>query len=377
MTEIDENYTEYAPAERENIEIVRDKFAELTKIPEIKILTDAIPDIFLILNDKRQIVYANIRLLEIFGLNSIDQVLGKRPGEILNCKYSSIYPGGCGITLFCSQCAAVNSILESLKGISSVQECRILDINNKAYDFLVWATPFEYQGNKYSIFTLRDISDQKRREALEKIFFHDILNTLNGLLGFAKIVHENPNTIFELKDIFLEIATTLLDEVNAQKILLEAEQGKLKLSLVQINSIEFLTFMKNLYQNHIVAEGKEIVVDSNSVNFTFETDRTLLQRSFGNLIKNALEAINQSEIVTIGATKKDEEIVLWVHNPGLIPWENQLQIFQRSFSTKGAGRGLGTYSAKLLCENYLKGKVDFTSTEPEGTTFFIRLKIHP
>lgn len=377
MTEIDENYTEYAPAERENIEIVRDKFAELTKIPEIKILTDAIPDIFLILNDKRQIVYANIRMLEIFGLNSIDQVLGKRPGEILNCKYSSIYPGGCGTTLFCSQCAAVNSILESLKGISSVQECRILDINNKAYDFLVWATPFEYQGNKYSIFTLRDTSDQKRREALEKIFFHDILNTLNGLLGFAKIVHENPNTIFELKDIFLEITTTLLDEVNAQKILLEAEQGKLKLSLVQINSIEFLTFMKNLYQNHIVAEGKEIVVDSNSVNFTFETDRTLLQRSFGNLIKNALEAINQSEIVTIGATKKNEEIVLWVHNPGLIPWENQLQIFQRSFSTKGAGRGLGTYSAKLLCENYLKGKVDFTSTEPEGTTFFIRLKIHP
>lgn len=377
MTEIDENYTEYAPAEREDIDIIRDKFLELSKISLIRTLTDAIPDIFLILNDKRQIVYANIRLLEIFGLNSIDQVLGKRPGEILNCKYSSIYPGGCGTTLFCSQCAAVNSILESLKGISSVQECRILDINNKGYDFLVWATPFEYQGNKYSIFTLRDISDQKRREALEKIFFHDILNTLNGLLGFAKIVHENPNTIFELKDIFLEIATTLLDEVNAQKILLEAEQGKLKLSLVQINSIEFLTFMKNLYQNHIVAEGKEIVVDSNSVNFTFETDRTLLQRSFGNLIKNALEAINQSEIVTIGATKKNEEIVLWVHNPGLIPWENQLQIFQRSFSTKGAGRGLGTYSAKLLCENYLKGKVDFTSTEPEGTTFFIRLKIHP
>lgn len=377
MTEIDENYTEYAPAEREDIDIVRYKFLELSKISLIRTLTDAIPDIFLILNDKRQIVYANIRLLEIFGLNSIDQVLGKRPGEILNCKYSSIYPGGCGTTLFCSQCAAVNSILESLKGISSVQECRILDINNKGYDFLVWATPFEYQGNKYSIFTLRDISDQKRREALEKIFFHDILNTLNGLLGFAKIVQENPNTIFELKHIFLEIATTLLDEVNAQKILLDAEKGKLKLSLVQINSIEFLTFMKNLYQNLIVAEGKEIVVDSNSANFTFETDRTLLQRSFGNLIKNALEAINQSEIVTIGATKKDEEIVLWVHNPGLIPRENQLQIFQRSFSTKGAGRGLGTYSAKLLCENYLKGKVDFTSTEPEGTTFFIRLKIHP
>jgi sensor histidine kinase regulating citrate/malate metabolism len=51
----------------------------------------------------------------------------------------------------------------------------------------------------------------------------------------------------------------------------------------------------------------------------------------------------------------------------------QLQLFQRSFSTKGKGRGLGTYSIKLLTENYLKGKVRFETRRESGTTFFIKI----
>jgi len=59
-----------------------------------------------------------------------------------------------------------------------------------------------------------------------------------------------------------------------------------------------------------------------------------------------------------------------VHNPGEMPQEASLQVFQRSFSTKGTGRGLGTYSMKLLSEQYLQGKVGFSSTPEEGTLFF-------
>jgi hypothetical protein len=52
------------------------------------------------------------------------------------------------------------------------------------------------------------------------------------------------------------------------------------------------------------------------------------------------------------------------------------QLFQRSFSTKqGNGRGIGTYSVKLLTERYLRGTVDFVSPAPEGgTVFSVRLR---
>jgi sensor histidine kinase regulating citrate/malate metabolism len=50
-----------------------------------------------------------------------------------------------------------------------------------------------------------------------------------------------------------------------------------------------------------------------------------------------------------------------------------MQIFQRSFSTKDRNRGIGTYSVKLVTENYLKGKVSFISNEAEGTIFKVEL----
>lgn len=59
-----------------------------------------------------------------------------------------------------------------------------------------------------------------------------------------------------------------------------------------------------------------------------------------------------------------------MHNPTLIPGSVQLQIFQRSFPTKGPGHGLGTYSMKFISERYLNGQVYFESNAENGTTFF-------
>jgi hypothetical protein len=50
------------------------------------------------------------------------------------------------------------------------------------------------------------------------------------------------------------------------------------------------------------------------------------------------------------------------------------QVFRRSFSTKSpVGRGIGTYSAKLITERYLGGSLTFTSSEEQGTTFAVTL----
>ena len=61
-----------------------------------------------------------------------------------------------------------------------------------------------------------------------------------------------------------------------------------------------------------------------------------------------------------------------VHNPVEMPREIQLQMFVRSFSTKGLGRGLGTYSARLFTEAYLGGRIGFRS-DSTGTTFWVEI----
>ena len=48
-----------------------------------------------------------------------------------------------------------------------------------------------------------------------------------------------------------------------------------------------------------------------------------------------------------------------------------------TFSTKGAGRGLGTYMLRFLTEQYLGGSAEFSSSEKDGTTFRIRIPLKP
>ena len=93
----------------------------------------------------------------------------------------------------------------------------------------------------------------------------------------------------------------------------------------------------------------------------------------GNLLKNALEASSAGETVTVGVMPEDDRVAFWVHNAAHMPRDVQLQVFKRSFSTKGSGRGIGTYSIRLFVTRYLHGSVDFESSEENGTIFRVRL----
>jgi signal transduction histidine kinase len=93
---------------------------------------------------------------------------------------------------------------------------------------------------------------------------------------------------------------------------------------------------------------------------------------------NALEASLIGGMVTISAHAEDSKVVFEVHNAGEMAADIQLQLFNRSFSTKSsAGRGIGTYSMKLFGERYLNGKVSFRSNSEEGTVFSFSLPITP
>ena len=110
---------------------------------------------------------------------------------------------------------------------------------------------------------------------------------------------------------------------------------------------------------------------------SINTDTVLLLRAVGNLVKNALEAAGAGETVTLSAVADVNEVIIKVNNPAIMPASVQLQVFQRSFSTKAkTGRGIGTYSVKLFVETFLGGNTYFRSSEKEGTTFYISLPYH-
>jgi signal transduction histidine kinase len=122
-----------------------------------------------------------------------------------------------------------------------------------------------------------------------------------------------------------------------------------------------------------VADGRFLQLYSESEAITIWSDQALLGRVVANMTKNALEASAPGDTVTLGCDNDHDYLRIWVHNPQPMPRRVQLQIFQRSFSTKGDSRGLGTYSMKLLSERYLQGRVSFESNEEAGTTFSVMI----
>ena len=366
--------TEYAPAQRSSLDEVQEQSVFFSKPHHLKEFSDAIPNIFLALNSHRQIVFTNHAILDLLGKKRPEEVYGLRPGEALNCIHAYETDGGCGTTEFCRTCGAVNAILSAISGKKNVKECRITNRDGESLDLRICAAPFTDR-KEFISFVVEDISHEKRRRVLERIFFHDVLNTAGGIQGLAGLLKEEGDIqeAEELLDMIETAANTLIEEINTQRSLSAAETGDLIVEPEEIHVNELLKEVSDLYENHEVSQARHIVIQPDKKDTVFTTDLTLARRVLSNMLKNALEAISTGETVTIGGGRRENSVQLWVHNQSHMPRASQLQVFQRSFSTKGAGRGLGTYSIKLLTERYLKGTASFTSTEEDGTTFYISL----
>jgi signal transduction histidine kinase len=225
----------------------------------------------------------------------------------------------------------------------------------------------------FSVFVALDISHEKRRQALEHIFLHDIHNVACGLSWCIDFLQKaTPDEREQHLDDIRRLCRELNEEIGAQRTLLRAESGELVLTPAKVGSLGLLQDAVDLYRGHPVAQGRILRVDDQARDATVVSDRILLLRVVCNLIKNALEASQAGHTVTAGCAADGNVAEFWVHNEGFMPRDVQLQVFQRSFSTKGIGRGLGTYSVRLLTERYLKGSVSFTTSPGQGTTFRIR-----
>lgn len=366
--------TKFLPAERATDEEVRRQHREISALPLVQGFLDAMPNIVLMLNDHRQIVYANKAALEALGVG-LDVLLGKRTGEAVHCVHAND-ESECGTSEFCTACGAANAIACALRGKTEALECRIqAEAPNRDLDLRIWATPFRHEGLSFTVFAAADISHEKRRRVLERIFFHDVLNTAGGVRTLAELMAESsPSEFANLTKLLNRCSERLIDEILSQRDLAAAESGDFRLHLTGCSLKAFLETAVGLCAAHETAKDRKIVLDPGVPADSIVTDQSLLMRVVGNMIKNALEAEPVGGGIGVGAEKVEGgRFALWVRNPAVMPRRVQLQIFQRSFSTKGEGRGLGTYSIKLLTERFLGGKASFTSREGAGTEFRVTI----
>ncbi len=174
------------------------------------------------------------------------------------------------------------------------------------------------------------------------------------------------------------VCDTLEEEIQGQKLMLSAENGTLRAQRNLIESHALAAQVARQAEGLETARGRTVALAPFSEQFTFVSDDALVKRILGNMLKNALEASPEGTVVTIGFRRHGEsEILLSVHNASFMDRAVQVQVFRRYFSTKGEGRGLGTWGMRLLAEEYLGGRISFSTSPESGTTFSLMLPLKP
>jgi signal transduction histidine kinase len=371
--------TFFAPAKRATPDGLRGEIDAVNSNPIMAAVLQALGGVMVVLNRERQIVAVNVALLTKLGVNRPEKLLGLRPGEALRCVHADDNEAGCGTSEFCRTCGAAIAIVASQQNECAEQRECLLTVGTKdgeaALEFQVRASPVYLGGRTFTLLLLQDICAEKRRDALERVFFHDLLNTITALQGFCDLLRRAaPDQQRELAGHVQEMSVRLAREVNEQRDLYLMEQGEYKLHAQDGTIAGVLSDLAGTFAGHPLADGKQLRIGSGPEGERLHTDLTLLLRILTNAVKNALEATNVGGAVRVECHCADGHAVFHVWNQASMPPEVAQRVFQRSFTTKGgAGRGLGTYSMKLLGERYLRGKVSFETAPESGTTFTVTI----
>lgn len=371
----DTSTTYHAPVERApHAEIARQ--AALFAHSDMTRLLDCVSDSILILNRERQAVFANKALLDLLGPDAPAEILGLRMGELVKCRNADATEGGCGTSPFCRYCGAVNTALASIRDDApQAGECHLLmhtSHGEEALDLRVSASPVVVNDERFTVLALSNSAGEQAKLFLERIFLHDTLNAARALAGFSDLLSREEADA-EQRDYLVQrigsLSQRLIDEINAQQQLMAAEQGRLVPEAAPLDTLAFLKTLVAAHGHEALHDRKQLLIDAHAQSISLTTDEQLLRQVIGNMVRNALDASRPGETVTIGCTLHHDRVHFSVTNPAYMPEETRAHIFRRSVSTRGTGKGLGTYRMKYLTEHCLRGTITFATSEQDGTTF--------
>lgn len=130
-----------------------------------------------------------------------------------------------------------------------------------------------------------------------------------------------------------------------------------------------------LYQN-LLKKGVEVKTYFDELPLVQGYPNQLVQ-VWTNLIKNAIQAMNQRGILTIRTRQEEDHVRVEIHDTGEgIPEDIQEQVFAPFFTTKdiGEGSGLGLDISKKIVEAHY-GHIWFETSPETGTAFFVELPL--
>ncbi|MGM0523814.1 MAG: two-component system sensor histidine kinase NtrB [Bacillota bacterium] len=197
---------------------------------------------------------------------------------------------------------------------------------------------------------------------------HEFKNPLTSLKGFIELI--KAGVPYE-KEYFRVISDELqrMDALTTELLTL-SKPAESSMTVLQLNQ---LCLDVSLLFKHQLNKRRIRLINHFDQTIYCLGNACQLKQVLINLIKNAMEAIEEAGIISIELTKLANTAVIQViDNGGGIPEEQLTTIMEPFFTTKKTGTGLGLAVTRKIMTNH-HGEITAVSTLNKGTTFTLTL----
>ncbi len=205
---------------------------------------------------------------------------------------------------------------------------------------------------------------------------HEIRTPLVSIGGFARRMLRST----ESGDPRQEEMQIIVSEVHRLERLVDEILGYSRISLPEYAP----TDVNGLIRSLIMTMQEELQKGSIRVNLNLYpdlpsamTDAAQLRQALMNLVTNAMEAMPSGGMLTVATTLQDKFFEIEVSDTGVgihgSIWD---KLFTPFFTTKATGTGLGLAIVSQVIDNH-NGSLRFESIPMQGTSFHVRLALHP
>jgi PAS domain S-box-containing protein len=195
--------------------------------------------------------------------------------------------------------------------------------------------------------------------------------------GIGKTQTEHQKEISTSVGELLNIVSHIQEILNIQRQLVRSHGSSHERK--PVNIVDLLDSCRSMLLASIEKKGVKLGVSIKPGNHIIKGDHTKLMQVILNVMKNSLEAIDmESEIkhmsISLESTETHLELKV-VDNGQGFDAETSKKFFQRGFTTKKSGTGLGLYNCRSIVESHA-GTFDITSEGPGlGSATTIKFEI--
>jgi two-component system sensor kinase FixL len=245
----------------------------------------------------------------------------------------------------------------------------------------------EVEGNTYFTGIVRDLTETKALQ--DRIIQSERLAALGQVV--AEISHEIKNPLMMIGGFARQLTREASDEKNLSKLnIIANEVARLEKLLSELRDLYSPRTLdiEEMDINELLHEIYELVredCEKKHIRVEFRTDdakvivngdRAKLEQVFLNLMKNAVEAVDEDGLVTLSSSVKAKEVEISISDSGCgIAEQNREKVFSPFFTTKKHGTGLGLSVSKSILENHPGCSFGFESEQGKGTTFKVSMPV--